>query len=139
MALLDYVYHDEFLADQFDDAADYLTLEAVNGTSADGVFWVGTPNSGNKLEADSNPGVDEITVSINDTSPGSGVEDSHIKLALTPGTGLDSAVAGDPLDIGTEIEYGTPVPVYYRWTNSTGASESLEIRFILSAIRETAI
>lgn len=138
MALLDYVYKDENLTQQFDDATDFLDVEAVQGSNGFGQVWIGTASSGNKLQADSNPGVDQITVTIDDTSPGSGVEATHIKLALTQ-VGLGSAVAGDPLDIGLQIDYGTPVAVFYQWDNSTGQSESTEIRLILDALRETPI
>ena len=64
MAAIDHVYLDASLTTQFDDATHTLDLEAVDSSSADGSFYVGTPTSGNKVEAASDPGVDPIVCSI---------------------------------------------------------------------------
>lgn len=137
MATIDHVYLDAGLTDQFDDAADTLDAFALNGESGDGVFYVGIPDAAasptRKIQDATNPGVDNIVVSIADSAPGSGVEASHIKLALTS-AGLDSAVAGDPLNLGATIQSkpANAVPVHYRWTNSTGSGTSTEISLSVS-------
>ena len=135
MADLDYIYHDIALTNQFDDATDFLEAEAPNGDDGDMKFYVGTPNAGKKLVAASDPGVDDIVVSIVDASPGSGVEASHIKLALTQ-SGLNSASAGASLDIGVEVAYGSPKEVWYRWSNSVGSDDYTEISLQVAAINE---
>ena len=139
MALIEHVYKDAALTQQFDDATDVLGLSAINGSSDDGVFYVGTPTAANKIEAASNPGVDQIDVVITDASPGSGVEASHIKLALT-NAGLAGAVGGNPLSLGAVINGGPggAVQVHYRWENSVGGSVYTEITLDLDARIESA-
>jgi len=141
MALLDYIYNDVNLTDQFDDATDNLIAEAVNGSSGIGVFYIGTPTAGNKLQiADSEgtPGVDSITVSIVDSSVGSGVEASHIKLATTQG-GLATATGGAALSAAVEIPYGAPQPIYLQWDNSVGSGSYTEISLSIDPMQEVAI
>ena len=52
MALIDHVYNDAGLTDQFDDASDTLGAQAVNGSSGDGVFYVGDPDDTIKIQAE---------------------------------------------------------------------------------------
>lgn len=139
MALIDHVYKDAGLTQQFDDAVDTLTAYAINGSSGDGVFYVGTPNAANQIQANSDPGIDPITVSITDTAPGTGVEATHIKLALTQG-GLDTAIGGLALNLAATILGGAvnAVPVFYRWDNSTGSGTSTEITIDIVARLESA-
>lgn len=138
MALIDYVYHDIALTDQFDDSTDFLEAEAANGDDGDGKFYIGTPTSGKKLQASSDPGVDSITVSISDSAPGSDVEATHLKLALTQG-GLAGATGGASLGVGVEISYGSPKEVWYRWANSVGADDYTEISLDIVAMQEVTI
>lgn len=137
--LVDYIYNDIDLTDQFDDATDVLGVQAVNGASDYGVFYIGTPTSGNQLQDQAAPGSGSITVSIVDASPGTGVEAAHIKLA-TSVPNLATAVAGDPLAVATTILYGAPAAVYYQWDNSvlTGTDESSELSLQVSTIAESA-
>ena len=139
MALIAHVYKDASLTQQFDDAVDTLGASAINGASDDGVFYVGTPTATNKIEAASNPGIDQIDVVITDANPGTGVEQAHIKLALTNG-GLDGAVGGDPLALGAVINGGpgSAVAVHYRWENSVGGAVYTEITLDLDARVESA-
>lgn len=136
MAAIPHVYLDSGLTTQFNDSTP-LTLQAVNGSAATGSVYVGTPTSGNQIQAASDPGTDQITMSIVDSSAGSGVEAAHIKLALSE-AGLDSATGGAALNLGATISHGTPVRVWYRWTNSTGSGTSTEISLQLSARVESA-
>ena len=139
MTIIANVYKDAALTEAFDDATDFAFAQAVNGSSGDGSFWVGTPTATNKLEAASDPGVDPIEIAIADGSPGGGVEATHIKLALTE-AGLDTATGGAALSLGAQIlgGAGNAVRVWYRWTNSTGGGESTEITFEKTAIDESA-
>ena len=67
--------------------------QADDGSSAaiDRVFYLGSPVVGRQFE-NAAPGIDEITVSVEDS--GSGVLPTAVKLALSA-VGLDSAVAGE--------------------------------------------
>ncbi len=140
MALIDHVYHDPGLTDQFDDTTDTLPAGALQGADGDGVFYVGTPNAANQIQAESDPGVDPIVVSIADSAPGSGVEVTDIKLASSQ-SGLGSAIAGNPLSIGATIAGGIPgaVPVWYRWNNTQGSSVYLDISLEIVPRVESAI
>lgn len=133
MALIDHIYLDAALNDQFDDATDTLGAAAVNGQSGDGYFFVGDPDPAIAIKAASNPGTDNITLEILDSASGSGVEKTHIKLAISQAA-LDSATGGADLSIGQSIPGGdsNAVQVWYRWDNSTG-SDSAEISLSIVA------
>lgn len=134
MAAIDHVYKDAGLTEQFDSATDTLGAQALNGSSGDGVFYVGTPTTGNVIQAASDPGVDPIEVTPADAAGGSGVEASHIKLALSS-AGLASAVGGAALSLGPTINGGAAnaVAVHYRWTNSVGTGTYTEISLEITA------
>ena len=140
MALVPHVYLDVGLTDQFDDATDILGASAINGGQGDGVFYVGSPDDTIKIQADSDPGIDPITVSIADSAPGSGVEVTDIKLALTQG-GLGGTTGGASLNLGATINGGVAnaVAVWYRWTNGTGGDTYTEISLGIVARAESAI
>lgn len=72
---------------------------------ADLQLWLGHDNDALKLQASSNPGVDQIVISVVDANAGSGNPTTAVKLATTQ-LGLDSAVAGDPLNAGVTIVGG---------------------------------
>lgn len=67
--------------------------------------WLGHDNAAEKIQAESNPGVDQIVLSVIDANAGAGNPTTAVKLATTK-AGLDSAVAGDPLNAGVEIAGG---------------------------------
>lgn len=79
--------------------------------------------TGYQVKAQSNPGVDQITVSVVDSAGGSGSPATDVKLALTNG-GLASATGGAALNLGTVISGGTAnaVPVHIRVTDSTAVT-----------------
>lgn len=136
MATIPYVYNDIGLTDQFDDATDTLDAQAVNGASGDGVFYIGTPTSGNRLQDATSPGSADITVSIVDAD--ASIDAADIKLALTS-AGLGSATGGASLALATQIVYGTPVAVHYRWDNDTGGSTYTGMSLSITAMIESAI
>lgn len=82
-------------------------LQAADGSSAavDSVLYLGSVATGKKFEADSNPGVDAVVLSIADAASGSGIAASAVKLATTSG-GLALAGAGVALSLGTELLSG---------------------------------
>lgn len=106
----------------FSDAG--LTVPLVGGATltdgggpTDRKVYFGSPSSGLTLQAASAPGSGPVTISPADASPGVGAEVGAIKLALSAG-GLESAVAGAALTIGTTLSSGTgnAVELYVRTT-----------------------
>lgn len=140
MTVIANVYKDAALTEAFDDASDTFNAQAVDGGSGTGSFWVGTPTATNRIQATSDPGVDPIEVSFDDSSPGSGVEESHMRLAVTE-EDLATATPGAALGLGTTITGGAAnaVRVWYQWDNSTGGGESTEMRMQVTARSESAI
>jgi hypothetical protein len=102
------------------------------------LVYLGSTVDTSTFEATSDPGVDQIEITIEDASPGSGVQASNIKLALSSG-GLDSATAGDPLDVGTSIDGGVAnaVPIYIRSDTPAISNSSTEITLETNDITET--
>ena len=104
-------------------------------------LFLGSTVAGKKFQATSNPGVDQITVTIDDANPASGQEPDAIKLALTA-LGLDSAVAGDPLDVGTDLlsEVGNALSVFIRMEDLTFTiGTSLDLSLVTNTVSETAV
>jgi hypothetical protein len=79
----------------------------------DRIVYFGSPASGKTLQAASAPGTDPVQISIADANGGTGIDATALKLALTAG-GLESAVAGAPLSIGTSISSGSSIAIYVR-------------------------
>ena len=124
MAVLDYIYKDAALTQTFDDASDFVTIGAPNGSTDYAVFYIGTPTAGNQLQDAGNPGVDSIEVSIVDDDEGNGVEDDNIKLALDPAD-FGTTTAGAALNVATTISAAVPIAVYVQFDNDvlTGTNE----------------
>ena len=173
----------------------------VDGTGdpQDFLYYLGSTETANKFQANSDPGVDQIAISLSAINPdwvaatgksagdrvvpttpngykyeaqgvgtthasteptwpttkGDTVVDNDItwenvgevhvvtefKLALSSG-GLGTAVAGDPLDVGTQITGGTTnaVPIYVRIDDTTASINSgSDIRSITNTVLETPI
>ncbi|WP_430010333.1 hypothetical protein [Methylophaga lonarensis] len=104
--------------------------QLANGSTpdVDNVVYLGSTVTGSVFEAQSDPGVDDIVVSIVDDDPGNGVEVSDIRLALTQ-AGLNTATPGEPLVLGPEINAGAgnAIPVYVRSATPAIAASSTEI------------
>lgn len=114
--------------------------QLADGTTGnvDKLVYLGSNEDASTFEATSDPGVDDIEISIEDSAPGSGVNASNIKLALSSG-GLDTATAGDPLSLGTSLDGGVAnaTPVYIRSDTPALASSSTEITLETNDITET--
>ncbi|AZZ92741.1 hypothetical protein EUZ85_19245 [Hahella sp. KA22] len=107
----------------------------------DVVFYLGSVASNSIFEATSDPGVDDIVLSIADANPGLGHEASEVKLALSS-AGLDTAVAGAPLSIGSSVSSGVPnaIPVHCRIEDTTGTvGLSTELSLQTNELQETAL
>lgn len=88
-------------------AGSLSAMQAADGSSAavDQIIYLGSTAGGKKFRAQSNPGGDQIVVSIVDAASGAGPAASAVKLAISAG-GLDSATAGAPLSVGTQLLSG---------------------------------
>jgi len=98
----------------------------------------GTPS---KLEADSDPGVDQITVSVVDANIGAGHEAPEVKLATTQG-GLAAATGGASLDLGVIVNSGSGngAEFWVQVDDVTGVlGTSTELSVDTNAVRETVI
>ena len=95
----------------FADAALTLPIQAgapfassvnYDGSSGnvDYAVWLGSNTAGQVLQAASSPGTDPLTVTVHDTSPGSGQPAAFSKIALTQ-VGLDTATQS--LDVGATV------------------------------------
>jgi len=87
----------------------------------DNVLYLGSTDVARKIQAASNPGVDNIIISVVDADVPAGHPASEVKLALTL-IGLDSATPGAPLDLGVqEVLGGVPgaVAIYSRVDDTT--------------------
>lgn len=86
-----------------------------NSPAVDRVVYVGSTVAGKKFQVAANPGVDPVIVSPSDSATGSGVQTSHIKLALSQ-AGLNTATAGAGVSLGTQVLSGAAnsVAVYVR-------------------------
>jgi len=98
-----------------------VTQKADGSTGpVDNLLYLGSTVAGRKFQADSNPGIDTILVSIGDLTPAVGHLPAEVKLATTL-LGLDSAVAGAALNLGTEIlsEVANAQEIYIRVDDAT--------------------
>lgn len=116
--------------------------QAADGSApaVDRVVYLGSPVSGNKYQAASDPGVAQITVSIADAATSSGVAASAVKLALSAGA-LDTATAGAALDVGAQIlsGAGNAVAVYVRVdTPAMAAGLYTDLSLITNTVLEVA-
>lgn len=96
------IYHDSALTTPVETGtpvpSNSLALQDVQ-------LWAGSANAAWKLQAESAPGVDAITLTPTDSASGSGQPYTAVKLA-TSQAGLDAAVAGAALDIGNTVTGG---------------------------------
>lgn len=95
----------------------------------DKILYIGSNTGGAVLETEVNPGVDQINLSITDSNASAGTPKvADLKLALTL-LGLDTAVAGAALDVGTTVDGGVvnALPIYIRGSKADGSGTDLQI------------
>lgn len=96
-------------------------------------LWLGDDDPAFKYQADSDPGVDNVVVSVLDAVPGSGNPDTDVKLAVTE-AGLVGATPGAALDLGTTEIVGGSVNAKQVWiqvedsTGTVGTSTELSVQ-----------
>ena len=141
MSSLTYKFYSDAALTQ---AVTSVTAEQHQDGSSDPVVrevWLGDPEADFLIQDSTNPGVDDIEVSITDTTPGSGHEATEVKLA-TSEAGLLTAVAGDPLVIGTSQNSGTAgaVHIWIQIDDATGTEGSAtELGLACSEVNVTAV
>ncbi len=118
-----------------------LIDQNVDGSTGpvDTQLWIGSTAVGKTLQADSDPGVDQIVMSINDSAPAMGNPATDVKLASTQG-GLAGATPGASLNLGTSIlsGVGNAVTFWIRVEDSTNTlGVSTELQFLTNLTRET--
>ena len=92
-----------------------------------------------KLEEQTDPGVNQIQLYVEDASPGSVHEATEITLALSSGD-LGVNTPGDPLNLGTQLLSGASnaLPVYVRVVNAvTTLGRSTELSIWVNATTAT--
>lgn len=131
-----------FIFSSASDLSTELTTLTIAGTpdEQDFTIYFGSTNSALKVEANSDPGNDPIEVSIVDADPGNGHEASEIKLATTEG-GLDTAVGGDSLSLGTSITGGTAnkKTIWVRATNTEGSVYDINLKLQINELLEGSV
>jgi hypothetical protein len=92
-----------------------LQNTTLGGSYADAVVYFGSVASGKTLQASSAPGTDPVQITVVDSTGGSGLAASAVKLALSAG-GLAGATGGAALTVGTTLSSGVAnaIPVYVR-------------------------
>jgi len=117
MAISFKFYHDSALTQEITVGNPLTATQDTAGLAGpvDKTIYLGSTLTGNKAQANSDPGVDAIVVSIVDADAGTGAPASEFKLALSSG-GLASATAGAALTLSTSITSGVAnaVPIYTR-------------------------
>jgi len=110
-------YHDSALTQEITALNPLTATQDTAGIlgAVDKTIYLGSTLTGNKAEANSDPGVDAIVVSIVDANAGTGAPATEFKLALSSG-GLTSATAGAALTLSASITSGVAnaVPIYTR-------------------------
>lgn len=99
-----------------------VATQADDGSTPEVPFhlWLGDPAAGFTYQADSNPGVDQISIIPTDTTPWSGHETTEIKLATSSG-GLTTATPGASLDVGVAMSSGTAGAIEF-WASVNDAT-----------------
>lgn len=96
------IFQDAGLTTEF--AGPIINTQNADGTTPDQdyTFYIGSTDVGKTMRTKINPGVDDILLTITDTTPANGPEAVDVKLATTL-IGLDSAVGGASLNLGSSI------------------------------------
>jgi len=105
--------------------AGITAMQASDGSSAavDRQVWLGVTDTDRAYYAASDPGTDDIVVSIIDAASGASLLPSSLRLAFDAG-GLDTATPGASLAIGTDVQPGSVNAVSFMIRIDTAAFAS---------------
>ncbi len=119
-------FYDSALTTQSAPGAELLAAQDsdLSLPPTDSTVYFGSPATAGTVKAVDaiNPGVAPIVMSVADALPSSGAPASEIKLALSF-IGLDTAVAGASLELGTQVLSGAAnkITIYVRRTSAVAA------------------
>lgn len=133
----------------YSDAALTVPITAISAEQlADGSsnpvvkeVWLGDPEANFLIQEWNNPGVNNIEVSVGDTSPGTGHEATEVKLAATA-EDLATAVAGAPFVVGLAQNSGIAgaVKIFVQIDDVTGVEGTTsELSLICSEVKVEAV
>lgn len=111
-------YHDAALTQEI-VAGNTLTATQGAGLAAvDQTIYLGSATADKKLQADSDPGVDPVIVSVVDAAAGSGAPATEFRMSLSPITGAETP--GAALTLSHTLLSGTAnkVTIYTRRTSA---------------------
>lgn len=114
--------------------------QAIDGSTGaqQAILYFGSLAAGRVLRAASNPGVDEIVISVVDADAGTGSPAADVRLALDPT--FAGRAGGDPLSLGVQVSSGAPaaVPVYVEVLDSTGViGINTDLSLVMTLCEET--
>jgi hypothetical protein len=113
-----------------------FTQQSGGSAPADQVVYFGSATAGRIAKAASNPGVDQVSVSIADSAPGTGHAAAEVRLSAD---GVTFGSAGAALNLGTQVAGGAAnaKPVYVRWADATGTvGSSTELSLTTNTLNE---
>jgi hypothetical protein len=129
------LYTDSACTTLFSGTLELVHLTDLSDNPQDNTLWYGeveedTGDNGTiKQQAYSNPGTDDIVVSVVDAAVGSGHEADEITLSVDA-AGLDTNTAGASLSLGVQLLSGVSnaQPIHVRVENAvTGVGDSTEL------------
>ena len=132
------LFKDSGLTQPFVPGTDFIG--PVTSPPEDHVLYLGSNETANKVEANSNPGVDQIVVSIVDADPGNDLETTDVQLATTNG-GLAGATGGASLNLGTVINggVGNAQEIHIRVSYTGGLTSDQNVSIELNTLVESPI
>lgn len=116
-------------------------IQAEGGAAADFLVYLGNPVASRKLQKGSAPGVDAVTLALEDSAGGSGLATTVIRLAITA-PALASATPGAALEVGTTLLSGVAgaVPIFVRVDVGAAADgEYTDLGFVLAGVVDSAV
>ncbi|RLA46001.1 MAG: hypothetical protein DRR06_06040 [Gammaproteobacteria bacterium] len=147
MALTFKLYTDAALTQE--QAGNLVAVQNSDGSTG-GVthqLWLGSTGSvgddavDRKIQADSDPGIDELQILVVDSAQGSGHEKEEVKLGLDE-TAAGLATPGAPLDLGVTIQssVANAISFFIIITDATGTvGTSTELSIDTNVFRETDV
>jgi hypothetical protein len=133
------LYKDSGLTQPFVPGTDFIG--PVTDPPEDFVLYLGSTEETRQVEAQSDPGVDQIVASVVDAASGSGLEATDVKLATTNG-GLTAATGGASLSLGTSVLGGVAnlVEIHIRVAFAAGGLASDQnVSIQLNTLTESTI